>query len=543
MSDQAVLNQQIDNAFFDLESNIVSTKVRALQTLARVGDDKIIPRLKSFLILDEFKQNMHLNYTLKKVINDITRDSIQNSGVNKKYTAILEKLVVDKLDLRDKSIILRIYKLYNTVELKHKLELLKKLMADDRSEMYDQNDLFAKAFGKTLNEETNDFLISALVKIVGKCKIPKYLKFITKYLTSDDDRVRANTLEGLSNFQKEHVGEIFLKLIDDKNSRVANNSISAVISYDIDYLIKNKKNILSIRDEWKREKFLNKFFENNINKILNIIIEFLVTEESYKNCQNIAFYLIENNSMEVLSKIDKLKISDNYESKKMIIDYLHMTLSHKESSEKTEKSEDFYSHINNEVDLTNDLSDVKEKDFDEISAKESNPEQNEFEMVNDFLSESASNDFDAIINAQMVDSEAITEPIVQEKKPKVTLKEILDLENNLDKIDTSKLEQSEALQKEKIDIDLQPVVEQKNEKEFNTKINQTLQNIENLFDDEDEEETVTETSANETIPNLVHEDPYKPQETSKTNNDSENSSLNVGFIKKVSEADFDDFDI
>jgi hypothetical protein len=227
----------------------------------------------------------------------------------------------------------------------------------------------------------------------------------------------------------------------------------------------------------------------------------------------------------------------------MIIDYLHMTLSHKESSEKTEKSEDFYSHINNEVDLTNDLSDVKEKDFDEISAKESNPEQNEFEMVNDFLSESASNDFDAIINAQMVDSEAITEPIVQEKKPKVTLKEILDLENNLDKIDTSKLEQSEALQKEKIDIDLQPVVEQKNEKEFNTKINQTLQNIENLFDDEDEEETVTETSANETIPNLVHEDPYKPQETSKTNNDSENSSLNVGFIKKVSEADFDDFDI
>jgi HEAT repeat protein len=94
---------------------------------------------------------------------------------------------------------------------------------------------FGPQLAKILNTHTNNVkIVSYLIRILGEFNLKEFLPQILPYLNSEDDRVRANTVETIGSFGK---AEIFLeKYLNDPNNRVRANAIIALNGSRVDPL-------------------------------------------------------------------------------------------------------------------------------------------------------------------------------------------------------------------------------------------------------------------------------------------------------------------
>jgi len=101
-----------------------------------------------------------------------------------------------------------------------------------------------------LNTEKDKYVISALVKIIGKTGAKSAIPVLLPYLKDEDSRVRANTIEGLMHIKDDRVFTAIVPLLNDEDNRVKANAASVLYRVYPDKVFSELINMLRSGDPW-----------------------------------------------------------------------------------------------------------------------------------------------------------------------------------------------------------------------------------------------------------------------------------------------------
>jgi len=79
-----------------------------------------------------------------------------------------------------------------------------------------------------LEKEEHPWVISKFVKVVGLIGHIEELEILVKYLDNDDERIRANCIEGISAIKGTEKYQYIMEALDDRSSRVRANALNAL---------------------------------------------------------------------------------------------------------------------------------------------------------------------------------------------------------------------------------------------------------------------------------------------------------------------------
>lgn len=104
---------------------------------------------------------------------------------------------------------------------------------------------------ETLSREGNEFVVATLVKTVASlADDPSYIDVIKPFLSHENARVRANTIEAMGMFDDPRIFKIVAPFIKERNNRIKANVAKIMWGYSQDKTLRYLKEMLDSEDVW-----------------------------------------------------------------------------------------------------------------------------------------------------------------------------------------------------------------------------------------------------------------------------------------------------
>lgn len=103
------------------------------------------------------------------------------------------------------------------------------------------------------DREDHEWVHATFAKYVGHFQEPESFERITRYLSSEDNRVRANCLEGLEALGDEKAVDLVRPLLQDPDNRVRANAAKFLVRFDLDSVKRALDEMLTAEEEWMRD--------------------------------------------------------------------------------------------------------------------------------------------------------------------------------------------------------------------------------------------------------------------------------------------------
>ncbi len=228
-------NQDISKLLFLLSSNDINVKIEAINELAKSSNIDAYEPLKNLLKQRNAPLKSHIKQALTSIENDI-----------KSKNADLYEKLVNKEERESKSGALN-------------YEVLEKYLDDDEIKnrigvvsacgKYGRDKKIETLLIDRLAKEEHPFVIATLVINIGRCGSPETRDVIADFLKHDDERVRANSIEGLESLDDSSIIPLLLPLINDESPRVRANVAKALCKFEPELVKTNIINMLESGDE------------------------------------------------------------------------------------------------------------------------------------------------------------------------------------------------------------------------------------------------------------------------------------------------------
>lgn len=208
-----------------------SIRIKALQSLAKNSNVS-----NSSILLSKVKElttseDIAIRFWAKKVLNQSGK---YDGAIFNKSADIEQKDIAKDLPIE-----ILIQKLETISSTFISLDLIKKLCVSKREEAFD----FLTKYLKNCQDVIQ---ISYLVKNLGVYyPTPATLKLIVPYLSHNDDRIVANTIEGLEAIKAPQNVVLYSQLLEHKSNRVRSNAAKALASHNPEQAYKVVEKMLS----------------------------------------------------------------------------------------------------------------------------------------------------------------------------------------------------------------------------------------------------------------------------------------------------------
>jgi len=104
-----------------------------------------------------------------------------------------------------------------------------------------------------LGEERHEHVVATLVKYLSFFNDERYLDAVLPYLSHPDDRVRANTVEGLEMADVQDAAIHIIPLLKDKDNRVRANAVKFLINSEAKDVSHTISDMIQSEFEWMRD--------------------------------------------------------------------------------------------------------------------------------------------------------------------------------------------------------------------------------------------------------------------------------------------------
>lgn len=143
----------------------------------------------------------------------------------------------------------------------------------------------AERLFEMLGEERHEHVIATLVKYLAHFKDPRYFETVLPYLRHPDNRVRANTIEGLEIAGENEAAPHLVTLLSDPDNRVRANAAKFLMASHPDNVIKTIEDMLVSEHEWMRDSAI-----------------FLIRKAKPSNSESLLLRLMEDKEAEIRRK-------------------------------------------------------------------------------------------------------------------------------------------------------------------------------------------------------------------------------------------------
>ncbi len=103
------------------------------------------------------------------------------------------------------------------------------------------------------DKEDHEWVHATFAKYLGFFQQPESFERVTRYLSSPDNRVRANCLEGLEALGDARAAELVRPLLNDPDNRVRANAAKFLVKFDLDSVRTALDEMLNSEEEWMRD--------------------------------------------------------------------------------------------------------------------------------------------------------------------------------------------------------------------------------------------------------------------------------------------------
>ncbi len=111
----------------------------------------------------------------------------------------------------------------------------------------------AERIFELLGEERHEHVIATLVKYLAHFQDPRYFETVLPYLRHPDNRVRANTIEGLEIAGDSRAAVHLIPLLSDPDNRVRANAAKYLMGSHPDDVVRTITEMLGSEHEWMRD--------------------------------------------------------------------------------------------------------------------------------------------------------------------------------------------------------------------------------------------------------------------------------------------------
>ena len=111
----------------------------------------------------------------------------------------------------------------------------------------------AERLFEMLGEERHEHVIATLVKYMARFNDPRYFETVLPYLRHPDNRVRANTIEGLEIANDSRSAVHLIPLLSDPDNRVRANAAKFLMNSHPDDVVRTIEEMLGSEHEWMRD--------------------------------------------------------------------------------------------------------------------------------------------------------------------------------------------------------------------------------------------------------------------------------------------------
>jgi len=182
-----------------------------------------------------------------------------------------------------------------------------------------------------LSKEEDNFVVASLVKTIGQLGDESVLPALKPYLSHNDARVRANTVEALEFIDSPQITEMLKPLLYDKDNRVKANAIKILFHYKPEIAIQKIKEMAKSPEPWVRISAvysLSAIANESAYKILKILsndhdidVALAATEAKEKLIKKLQTLKIREQSLKYL-EIDSLSKTEIEKNRTFLIKQL-----------------------------------------------------------------------------------------------------------------------------------------------------------------------------------------------------------------------------
>ncbi len=228
-------NQDISKILFLLSSNDITVKIGAINELAKSSNIDAYEPLKNLLKQRNAPLKSHIKQALASIENDIKSmnaelyEKLMNREENESKSGAVNYEILEKY-LDDE-------------EVKNRMGVV------SACGKYGRDEKIETLLIERLSKEEHPFVIATIVINLGRCGSPGTRDIIADFLKHGDERVRANSVEGLENLDDSSIIPLLLPLINDESPRVRANVAKALCKFEPELVKTNIIGMLESGDE------------------------------------------------------------------------------------------------------------------------------------------------------------------------------------------------------------------------------------------------------------------------------------------------------